>query len=73
MNYIKQLQAKVERQQEVIDAQKEALLDLRDYAMSDKYSGELATMNPQDVVNRVCDSFRRINDIADNGLAVVDG
>ena len=76
MNFIQKLQAVVARQQEVIQAQEQALDDLRDYANSPKFNRTeqepIPVMNPQDVVLRVRDWTSRIHSIALNGTVVTD-
>ena len=72
MNVIHQLQDKIERMQEVIDAQKDSLRCLYEYAISDKFRSPCSTMNPADITLRIDVMNSRIRDIGDNGRAVVD-
>ena len=72
MNEIKRLQKENARQAEVIAEYQTAMQDIREYCSSAKFSEPLATMNPADIIHRVGDWKRRINDIADNGRAIVD-
>ena len=72
MNIIQKLQDENERQAEVIVELRAALADIRDYCGSAKYAEHGSTMNPADIIHRVRDWTRRVNDIEVNGRAVVD-
>ena len=51
-HYSQKLKAKIENQKAQIETLREGLKSLVAYCQSDKYSGAMATMNPDDVVLR---------------------